>query len=100
MAATSFGSATTQMVDGSRRGLAQMEQGPSPWVKFWHTGSSGWPAWPGDGLGKGLGLLRGQGEHVEGQPLGRLHADARSLAKCSTRFSRAGGKYSMGTSGN
>ena len=38
MATTSLGSATTQMVEASRRGLEQMEQGPSPWVRFWHTG--------------------------------------------------------------
>ena len=38
MAATSLGSATTQMVDWSRLGLAQMEQGPSPSVRFWQTG--------------------------------------------------------------
>ena len=34
IAATSLGSATTQMVDWSRLGLAQMEQGPSPSVRF------------------------------------------------------------------
>ena len=34
MATTSLGSATTQMVEASRRGLEQMEQGPSPSVRF------------------------------------------------------------------
>ena len=37
MAATSRGSATTQMVDGSRLGEAQMGHRP-PAVKFWQTG--------------------------------------------------------------
>ena len=37
MAATSLGSATTQMVDGSRLGDAQMGHRP-PAVKFWQTG--------------------------------------------------------------
>ena len=35
---TSLGSATTQMVDLSRRGLAHRAQSPSPWVRFWQTG--------------------------------------------------------------
>ena len=38
MATTSLGSATTQITELSRRGLEQMEQGPSPSVRFWHTG--------------------------------------------------------------
>ena len=37
MAATSRGSATTQMVEPSRLGEAQMGHKP-PAVKFWHTG--------------------------------------------------------------
>ena len=37
MAATSRGSATTQMVEPSRLGEAQMGHSP-PAVKFWHTG--------------------------------------------------------------
>ncbi len=38
MAMTSLGSATTHTVDRSRLGLWQMAQGPSPSVRFWHTG--------------------------------------------------------------
>ena len=34
MAITSLGSATTQIRERSRRGLAQMAQGPSPSVRF------------------------------------------------------------------
>ena len=38
MATTSLGSATTQMRLWSRLGLAHTAQGPSPSVRFWHTG--------------------------------------------------------------
>ena len=78
MVTTSLGSATTQMVEESRRGLEQMEQGPSPSVRFAAVdGCFG----AEDGLGEGVGVLLRHGQHVKGQTLGGFDAHARQLGK-------------------
>ena len=95
-AMTSLGSATTQTTPPSRFSLAQMAQGPSPSVRFWHTGH------------REMLFLASRMEEakVSTSSSGRervkkasrwavLWPMPGSRANCSTSFSRAGGKYSI-----
>ena len=71
IAATSLGSATTQMVDWSRLGLAQMEQGAvSVCQVLTDRAAVDGRLGADDCLGKGVGLIIRHGQDIEGQPLG------------------------------
>ena len=65
------------MVEVSRLGLEQMEQGPSPSDGAAVDGCFG----AEDGLGEGVGVLLRHGQHVKGQTLGGFDAHARQLGK-------------------
>lgn len=96
MATTSLGSATTQITELSRRGLEQMEQGPSPSVRFWHTGQQ----WMADlavrmAWAKAAACSSGMSSTWKARRWADLTPTPGSRANCSTRFSRAGGKYCM-----
>ena len=97
MATTSLGSATTQMTDRSRLGLAHMAQGPSPSVKFWHTGQQ-WMAFLASRMAsaKAAASSSGRERTKKASRWAVLRPMPGSRANCSTSFSRAGGKYCIG----
>ena len=85
------------MVVPSRLALAQMGQGPSPSVRFWQTGAGvdvGLGVY--DGPGEGGHLLLGQGEHMEGQPLGGFDAHPGQLGEVLHKIFKGGGKVLHG----